>query len=105
MNCNADLNAAAAWLQEDAAKTTCEWKLLTVHQPPYYTNPKGSSAAYNRILPAAIDAAGIDVVFSGHDHAYARTEQLTGGEVAEKGTTYVICGDMGESPATSTTPP
>ena len=96
VNCNADLNAAAAWLQEDAAKTTCEWKLLTVHQPPYYTNPKGSSAAYNRILPAAIDAAGIDVVFSGHDHAYARTEQLTGGEVAEKGTTYVICGDMGE---------
>ena len=26
VNCNADLNAAAAWLQEDAAKTTCEWK-------------------------------------------------------------------------------
>ena len=56
----------------------------------------GMTDTMGRILPAAIDAAGIDVVFSGHDHAYARTELLTGGEVAEKGTTYVICGDMGE---------
>lgn len=71
VNCNADLNAAAAWLQEDAAKTTCEWKLLTVHQPPYYTNPQGFEAQpITAFSPAAIDAAGIDVVFSGHDHAY-----------------------------------
>lgn len=97
INCNASLEAAAAWLIEDAAKSDCEWKVMTVHQPVYYTNPKGSSAAYNQYLPSAIDAAGIDFVFSGHDHAYARTEPMTGGEVdTEEGAVYFICGDLGE---------
>ena len=97
INCNANVEEAANWLAEDAQNTDCEWKVLTVHQPPYYTNPKGSSAAYNEFLPAAIDEAGIDVVFSGHDHAYARTEPMTGGEVdAENGTVYFVCGDLGE---------
>lgn len=96
INCNANLEAAAQWLADDAAQSDCEWKLLTVHQPAYYTNPKGSSAAYNAYLPAAVDAAGIDFVFSGHDHAYARTEPLTGGAVDEEGAVYFICGDLGE---------
>ena len=69
INCNANLEAAAKWLVQDAAKSDCPWKVLTVHQPPYYTNPKGSSANYHDALPAAVDEAGIDFVFSGHDHA------------------------------------
>lgn len=97
INCNANLEAAAAWLIADAAASDCEWRVLALHQPPYYTNPKGSSAAYNAYLPAAIDEAAIDFVFSGHDHAYARTEPLTGGEVDEEnGAVYFICGDLGE---------
>ena len=97
INCNADLEEAAAWLIADAEKSDCEWKVLSVHQPPYYTNTKGSSAAYNRYLPEAIDKANIDFVFSGHDHAYARTEPMTGGQVDEEnGAVYFICGDLGE---------
>lgn len=97
INCNANLEAAAKWLVDDAAKSDCEWKVLTLHQPPYYTNPKGSSAAYNEHIPSAVDAAGIDFVFSGHDHAYARTEPLTGGAVdKENGAVYFITGDLGE---------
>lgn len=97
INCNANLEAAAKWLVSDAAASNCEWKVLTVHQPPYYTNPKGSSAAYNQYLPSAVDAAGIDFVFSGHDHSYARTEPLTGGKVdKENGAVYFITGDLGE---------
>lgn len=97
INCNANLEAAAAWLVKDAAETQCSWKVVTMHQPPYYTNPKGSSAAYNQYLPSAIDEADIDFVFSGHDHSYARTEPLTGGQVDEEnGAVYFICGDLGE---------
>jgi hypothetical protein len=97
INCNASLEAAAKWLVADAAKSDCEWKVLTVHQPPYYTNVNGSSAAYNEYLPSAIDEAGIDFVFSGHDHSYARTEPLTGGAVdKEDGAVYFISGDLGE---------
>lgn len=97
INCNANIEAAANWLMEDAAKSDCTWKVLTLHQPPYYTNPKGSSAPYNKGIPAAAEAAGIDFVFSGHDHAYARTEPLQAGEVNEEnGVVYMICGDLGE---------
>ena len=97
INCNANIEAAAKWLVEDAAKSECTWKVLTLHQPPYYTNPKGSSDPYNKGIPAAAEAAGIDFVFSGHDHAYARTEPIAAGEVNEKdGTVYFICGDLGE---------
>ena len=97
INCNANIEDAANWLIEDAAKSECTWKVLTLHQPPYYTNPKGSSDPYNKGIPAAAEAAGIDFVFSGHDHAYARTEPILAGEVNEKnGVVYVICGDLGE---------
>ena len=97
INCNANIEAAAKWLVEDAAKSDCTWKVLTLHQPPYYTNPKGSSDPYNKVIPAAAEAAGIDFVFSGHDHAYARTEPISAGAVDEKnGVVYFICGDLGE---------
>ena len=74
-----DLADAAAWLVEDAAKTDCTWKVLVTHQPVYYTNPNGSSDGHNKILAPACDEAGIDFVFGGHDHAYARTEQMKAG--------------------------
>lgn len=96
INNSADLEEAAAWLKEDAAKSQCQWKMLSIHQPPYYTNKNGGNEKFNAILPAAAEAAGIDVVFSGHDHAYARTEPLKAGRVAEDGTVYMICGDLGE---------
>lgn len=96
INNSANLEEAAEWLKEDAAKSDCAWKVLSVHQPPYYTNGAAPSTAFNRILPAAAEAAGIRVVFSGHDHAYARTQPLRSGQVDEKGITYFICGDLGE---------
>ncbi len=102
INCNADLASAAKWLVEDAAKTDCTWKILTLHQPPYYTNPKGSSAPYNKAIPAAAEAAGIDFVFSGHDHSYARTNPIANGEInTENGVVYFICGDLGEKSRSS----
>lgn len=102
INCNANVEDAAKWLVEDAAKSDCTWKALTLHQPPYYTNPKGSSAPYNKSIPAAAEAAGIDFVFSGHDHAYARTEPIAAGAVNEvNGVVYYICGDLGEKSRSS----
>ena len=100
INNSADLNEAAAWLIEDAAKSDCTWKVLTVHQPAYYTNLGGGSEKFTQILAPAADAADIDVVFSGHDHSYARTEQMTGGELDDFGCAWFICGDLGEKSRT-----
>lgn len=112
----ADLSEAAAWLIEDAAKSDCTWKVMVTHQPPYYTNPNGSSDGHHKVLVPACEEAGIDFVFGGHDHAYARTEQISAGKAVNldtdpttnayvdangtivptqgQGTVYFICGSM-----------
>lgn len=96
INNSADLAEACEWLKQDAAQSTCMWKVLSIHQPPYYTNAKGGSERFHEQIPAAAEAAGIDVVFSGHDHSYARIMAKDGEPVTENGVTYFICGDLGE---------
>ena len=92
-----DMKTAAEWLVQDAQKSDAAWKILTVHQPAYYTNAKGGNAPMTQYIPAAAEAAGIDVVFSGHDHSFARTNPLKGGEIdTEDGVYYYICGSSGE---------
>ena len=92
-----DMKTAAEWLVQDAKASDATWKILTVHQPAYYTNAKGGNAPMTAYIPAAAEAAGIDVVFSGHDHSFARTNPLKAGEIdAEDGVYYYICGSSGE---------
>ena len=85
----ADLQRALDWLVEDAQAAKATWKVLVIHQPPYYTNVSGGNERVHEMVPAVAQAAGIDVVFSGHDHSYARTEAING-------VTYFIGGDLGE---------
>ncbi|MCD8356299.1 MAG: leucine-rich repeat protein, partial [Clostridia bacterium] len=91
------LKEALEWIKEDASKSDADWKVLTMHQPSYYTNISGGNAEINRLVPPVVDEVGFDFVFSGHDHSYARTEPLTGGAVdQENGTVYYIGGTSGE---------
>lgn len=87
-----------AKLVRDAQASNATWKILVMHQPVYYTNAvAGMSAAAQQQVYTAAQEAGIDVVLSGHDHSYARTEPLYNGAVDnEKGITYFICGSLGE---------
>ena len=101
----AQLRDALEWLKADAAQTSCTWKVLCMHQPAYYTNVGGGNAEINELVPAAVDEAGIDIVFSGHDHSYARTEPLKGGQVDENGAVYFICGSSGEKSYSTTVNP
>ena len=88
--------AALEWIKEDAAKSDATWKVLAVHQPPYYTNPGGATKGYRELVTEAADEMGLDFVFSGHDHAYARTQPITAGTPdAENGTVYYVCGSVG----------
>ena len=81
----------------DAKASNATWKILTLHQPPYYTNDVGGNGPINSLVPAAAEEAGFNVVFSGHDHSLARTNPLKGGEVDEEnGIVYYIAGSSGE---------
>lgn len=88
-----DMTEAIEWIKQDAAESDAVWKVLTLHRPPYYTNEIGGSENSHELIPALVDEAGFDVVFSGHDHSYARTQPMTGGEVdKENGAVYYIVG-------------
>lgn len=93
---------AFEWLAKDAAQSNAQWKLLVMHQPAYYTNPNGGNGYVHDKLPAAAEKGGIDFVFSGHDHAYARTAPLYQGNIDEKdGIVYFVCGSTGEKSYTA----
>ena len=89
---------ALEWLVADAQASHASWKILVTHQPAYYTNAvAGMEASTQQAVAQAVQEAGIDVVLSGHDHSYARTQPLYNGAVdEEKGITYFICGSLGE---------
>ena len=95
------------WLGTDAAKSACQWKILLTHQPAHGTNAASMDTDhFTRLLPPALEELGFDFMFSGHDHAYARTEPLTGGEVDnENGVVYFVCGSTGEKSYTATNNP
>ena len=68
-----------------------------MHQPAYYTNAVGGNAEIYNAVPDVAEAAGINVVFSGHDHSAARTNPLRNDEIdADNGIYYYICGSSGE---------
>jgi predicted phosphodiesterase len=74
----------------NASQSNAPYKVLVIHQPAYYTNVTDpSNAQLHELLPAYAEQAGIDIVFSGHDHSYARTEEING-------VVYYICGTSGE---------
>lgn len=90
------IKAATEWLKEDAAKTTAAWKLVVAHQPAYFTNSVGGNDPVYTYLPDACEEAGIDAVFSGHDHSFARTNPLIDDQINEEdGILYYICGAIG----------
>lgn len=94
-NTSTPIEEAAEWLIEDAAKSDAEWKIVCMHQPPYYTNNGGNEPVYQAI-PDAAEEAGIDAVFSGHDHTWAVTNPLIDDQIDEdNGILYYIVGAAG----------
>lgn len=92
-----NLDAALDWLVKDAAASNAAWKVVSMHVPPYNTNSGDSHKAFTEKFPKAAQEAGIDFVFSGHDHSYARTSPMTDLKIDEEnGITYFICGSSGE---------
>ena len=96
-NTNEQLISALDWLVKDAQASDATWKILTLHQPPYYTNASGGNMPIYTYVPDAAEEAGINVVFSGHDHSLARTNPLRDDQIDEKkGVLYYIGGSSGE---------
>ena len=89
------------WLMRDAAASSAPWKIVLMHkdilsygddQPEQKTTMGISDAG--QIFLEAFDALGIDLVISGHVHAYRR-RRIRARQTDEHGTLYLLAGPAG----------
>lgn len=97
INNGGNLRQALENVKEDAAKSSCAWKVLSVHEPIYGTNEE-MNAETRAEITKLIEEAGFDFVFTGDDHAYARTYPMLSDSVQDEdsreGVVYYVCGDL-----------
>ena len=74
-----------AWLEETLATTDATWKLVGLHHPPYSSGFHGSNDDARRVFSPIFEKYGVQVVFSGHEHDYQRTNPING-------VTYIVTG-------------
>jgi len=60
------------WLENDLATSTKKWKFLVLHEPGWSAGGhSNNTAVQNYIQPLAVEY-GVDIIFAGHNHYYAR---------------------------------
>ncbi len=81
----------AEWLEADLVATDRPWKIVYGHHPPYSSARRhGSSIRTRELIQPVLERQGVQLVLSGHDHTYERTEAI-------EGVTYVVTGAGGET--------
>lgn len=78
-----------SWLEDALARSHSRWKIVYMHHPIYTPGRYRRMATLLRaVLEPMFVEHGVDVVFSGHEHFYARFKP-------QKGITYFISGAAG----------
>lgn len=87
----------APWLETTLTAAAACWKFVVFHHPPYTSGKYTPTTRVQNTLVPVFDRAGVDVVFSGHDHLYERTHPLRGGEIvgSGQGVIYIVSGAGG----------
>lgn len=86
----------AAFADEEFANTSARWKVAMHHQPEYSaTRGHGSNADLQAAWAPIWDARDVDLLLTGHNHAYERSVPLRGGVEDPTGTTYIVSGGSG----------
>jgi 3',5'-cyclic AMP phosphodiesterase CpdA len=92
------LEMQKTWLEKDLENTTKKWKVVFSHRPLYNNKSGGEGENVRRAFVPILDKYQVDVVFTGHDHVYARTYPLKNDGLVDKltkGTVYVATGRSG----------
>jgi acid phosphatase len=73
------------WLERTLADSDATWKVVALHHPLYSAGYQGSSIEVRRLLEPIFIANGVQLVLSGLDHDYQRSEVING-------VTYIVSG-------------
>ena len=73
------------WLEETLAASTATWKIVALHHPPFSAGYQGSSVDARDAFVPIFERYGVQLVLSGHDHDYQRSNEING-------VTYIVSG-------------
>ncbi|MBI5688958.1 MAG: metallophosphoesterase family protein [Verrucomicrobia bacterium] len=93
INSNAPLEAKAAWLDRVLTENRQPWSIVAFHHPLYSSGRTRDDKATRAAFEPIFDRHAVDLVLTGHDHAYARSHKLQAGKIvpaAARGTVYVV---------------
>ena len=73
-----DPNDAALqkWIAEDLTSTDALWKFVVYHHPAFNVGDEHYEVQHMRVLAPMLEAHGVDIVLSGHEHNYQRARPL-----------------------------
>lgn len=74
-----------AFLETTLADSDALWKIVAVHHPPYSAGYQGSAKDVRAAFSPVFERQGVQLVVSGHEHDYQRTEEING-------VTYLVSG-------------
>jgi 3',5'-cyclic AMP phosphodiesterase CpdA len=87
-----------AWLDSDLRQTNQLWRIAVVHHAPYATGVNAgdpiSALVRQRVVPI-LENNGVQLVLSGHEHTYQRTQPLRSGAIAPAATGVVYLASGG----------
>lgn len=65
-----------------------KWRIVVMHHTAYIPNNDGEENTTAKLFAPLFDKYDIDMVLSGHEHVYSRTEPLTAGKPDANGVIY-----------------
>jgi 3',5'-cyclic AMP phosphodiesterase CpdA len=92
LNSNEKQKEQAAWLDELLEDNPNSWTIVAFHHPIFSASRGRDNAKLRGLWQPVFDEHGVDLVLTGHDHTYARSNVLSGTNVqaGKSGTVYVV---------------
>jgi len=60
------------WIQNDLSTSSSDWKFVILHEPGWSCGSHPNNDDVQKLLQPLCEACGVQIVFSGHNHYYAR---------------------------------
>jgi acid phosphatase type 7 len=93
INSNYQLEEQAEWLDQLLSENENNWTIVSFHHPVYSAGRDRDDSDTRNAFLKMFDKYKVDLVITGHDHAYARSHKLrNGGKVEDndEGTVYIV---------------